>query len=585
MKVYIEALIKQSLAKLIEDKKLPGIVSIPASYKVSEVKDSRHGDYMSNIAFILAKQNSLALTPEEIAYLIKKNIVSFEKIAKIEVAPTGFLNFFVSKTHQYKIIANILIAKNKYGHTDIGKNKRILLEFVSANPTGPLHIGHGRSAAYGSTLANLMRAIGFEVDCEYYVNNAGRQIDILAVSVYLRYLELLGVKNLYFPQNAYQGDYIYQIAKDLYNKYHDKLKHSRDEVYADIDKKDDPEMNIDRFIENIKGVLKNNYGEIFNTSAEKILGTIKKDLAAFGVSYQTWFLEEDLIRLELMVKTVKRLKSSGFTYEKDGALWFKSSKFGDEKDRVILRKNGQSTYFASDIAYHDEKFSRQVNDKTYHKIINIFGADHHGYILRIKAAIKALGYDEKKMEVLLVQFANLYRNKQKIAMSTRSGNFITLKSLYTEIGVDATRFFYILRRSEQHLDFDINLAKSKTMDNPVYYIQYAHARIYSVLKKVANKVQDNIDFSLLNSVHEQNLISELNRYQNILTTAALNYEPHKLANYLQTLAACLHSYYGAQRLLVKNENILNARLALLKAVKQIIKNGLSLLGVRAQKSM
>ena len=585
MKAYIETCIKQSLAKLIEAKELTGVDAVPFSYKVGEVKDKKHGDYTSNIAFILAKQTNPILKPEEVAHLIKKNIAPCGKIAKIEVAPAGFLNFFVAKIHQYKIITDILIAKNKYGCADTHKNKRILLEFVSANPTGPLHIGHGRSAAYGSTLANLMRAIGFEVDCEYYVNNAGRQMDILTVSIYLRYLELLGIKNLSFPQNAYQGDYIYHIAKDLCTKYQHKFKHSYDDIYVDIDKKDDAESKMDGFISNIKDALKDDYEKIFNISTEKILDTIKKDLATFGISYKHWFLEKDLMRLGLIDKTIERLKYSGFTYKKDGALWFKSSKFGDEKDRVILRKNGQSTYFASDIAYHDEKFSRQVNGKTYHKIINIFGADHHGYIPRIKAAMKALRHDEKKMQVLLVQFANLYRGKERIAMSTRSGNFITLKSLYTEVGIDATRFFYILRRSEQHLDFDINLAKSKTMNNPVYYIQYAHARICSILKKADNKTQNDIDFSLLNSPHEQNLMSELSRYQNILTAAALNYEPHKLANYLQTLAAYMHSYYGAQRMLVNNKNVLNARLALLRSIKQIIKNGLSLLGVRAVESM
>jgi arginyl-tRNA synthetase len=455
--------------------------------------------------------------------------------------------------------------------SNIGAKQRILLEFVSANPTGPLHVGHGRGAAYGATVANLLRAVGFEVDNEYYVNDAGRQMDILATSVYLRYVETDK-----FPDNGYKGDYIFDIAKQINGI--DKL-----DIFAEVhaDEKDggDKEKHIDDLIANCKAQLGNAYKTIFDLAIQKILGGIKVDLSEFGVEYQQWFSEQSLVDSGLSKTTVEALQASGHIYEKDGALWFKTTEFGDDLDRVVVRDNGIHTYFASDIAYHLEKFERG-----YDKIINIWGSDHHGYIARVKASIKALGFDESKLEILLVQFANLYRGGKKVAMSTRSGSFVTLRELRKEVGNDAARFFYILRKSEQHMDFDLDLAKSKTNENPVFYIQYAHARICSVLKQDAGDAT-TIDLSLLNNEAESTLIKQLNRYKDVVQSSALNYEPHVLAYYLRELAGDFHSYYNNSEFLVEDTTLRNSRLLLISAVKQVISNGLNLLSVNAPDSM
>jgi len=568
MKEQLQQLIKQSLDSLVAD----GVLEVvPDNIRIDHSKDKSQGDFASNIAMVLAKQAKCA--PKILAEKIVNKLSNASEIENIEIAGPGFINFFMSQGSNTKVLNSIIDQANKFGLSDIGKGQRVLLEFVSANPTGPLHVGHGRGAAYGATVSNLLRAVGFEVDNEYYVNDAGRQMDILATSVYLRYIETNT-----FPDNGYKGDYIFDIAKQVDNV--EKL-----DVFAGVckDEKDggDKEQHIDELIVNCKAQLGNDYKKIFDLAINSILGGIKQDLAEFGVVYEKWFSEQSLVDSGLSQATVESLQNSGHIYEKEGALWFKTTDFGDDLDRVVVRDNGMHTYFASDIAYHLEKFERG-----YDKVINIWGADHHGYIARVKASIKALGHNPDKLEILLVQFANLFRGGEKVAMSTRSGSFVTLEELRHEVGNDAARFFYVLRKSEQHMDFDLDLAKSKTNENPVFYIQYAHARICSVLKQAEQKFNAvEADASLLSSDSELSLIKELNRYKDILQASAVNYEPHVLAYYLRDLAGDFHSYYNNSEFLVDQDTLRSSRLLLISAVKQVLSNGLGLLGVSAPDSM
>lgn len=566
MKEQIQTLLTQSLEALVVN----GVLTeVPDNIRIDHSKDKTQGDFASNIAMMLSKQAKCS--PRDLAQQIIGNLPSSAEVDKVEIAGPGFINFFMSQGSNASVVNQIIDQAGTFGLSNIGAKQRILLEFVSANPTGPLHVGHGRGAAYGATVANLLRAVGFEVDNEYYVNDAGRQMDILATSVYLRYVETDK-----FPDNGYKGDYIFDIAMQINGI--DKL-----DIFAEVhaDEKDggDKEKHIDDLIANCKAQLGNAYKTIFDLAIQKILGGIKVDLSEFGVEYQQWFSEQSLVDSGLSKTTVEALQASGHIYEKDGALWFKTTEFGDDLDRVVVRDNGIHTYFASDIAYHLEKFERG-----YDKIINIWGSDHHGYIARVKASIKALGFDESKLEILLVQFANLYRGGKKVAMSTRSGSFVTLRELRKEVGNDAARFFYILRKSEQHMDFDLDLAKSKTNENPVFYIQYAHARICSVLKQDAGDAT-TIDLSLLNNEAESTLIKQLNRYKDVVQSSALNYEPHVLAYYLRELAGDFHSYYNNSEFLVEDTTLRNSRLLLISAVKQVISNGLNLLSVNAPESM
>ncbi len=566
MKEKLQALLKLSLESLVKNDIL---TSAPAKIRIDHSKDKSQGDFASNVAMVLAKQ--AGCNPRELALKIINAIPEDNLIEKLEVAGPGFINFFLSNVANNQVVEQILEQGQRYGESSHGQGQRVLLEFVSANPTGPLHVGHGRGAAYGATVSNLLRAVGFEVENEYYVNDAGRQMDILATSVYLRYV---GADQ--FPDNGYQGDYIFDIAKKITGV--EKLD-IYDGVYADEKDGGDKEKHIDDLIANCKEALADDYQKIFNIAIESILSIIKTDLTEFGVDYDRWFSEQSLLDSGLSESTVKKLQDSGHIYKNKGALWFKTSEFGDEKDRVVVRDNGLHTYFASDIAYHLEKYQRG-----YDKIINIWGADHHGYIARVKASISALGYNPDQLEILLVQFANLYRDGKKVAMSTRSGSFVTLKELREEVGNDAARFFYVLRKSEQHMDFDLDLAKSKTNENPVYYIQYAHARICSVLKQGSSS-KATINLALLDKDEEQALIKQLNRYKDVVQSAAINYEPHVLAYYLRELSGDFHSYYNAHEFLVEDETLRTTRLYLIKAVKQILANGLKLLGVSAPETM
>jgi len=569
MKEQLQILINDSLKALLGEKV---ITEIPKSIRIDHSKEKDQGDFATNIALVLSKQAKCS--PKILAEKILANLPVCDAIEKTEIAGPGFINFFMSQESNTSIIENIIAEGDNYGLSDTGSGQRILLEFVSANPTGPLHVGHGRGAAYGATLSNLLRAVGFEVDNEYYVNDAGRQMDILATSVYLRYINTDS-----FPDNGYKGEYINSIADQISG-----IEKINILVGASADERDggDKEKHIDDLISNCKKALNDDYKVLFDVAINSILEGIKKDLSDFGVDYQKWFFEQSLIDSGLSDNTVKALKDSGYIYEKGNALWFKTTKFGDEKDRVVVRENGIHTYFASDIAYHLEKLERG-----YDKIINIWGADHHGYIARVKASIEALGYDQNKLEILLVQFANLYRNGRKVSMSTRSGSFVTLKELCDEVGNDAARFFYVLRKSEQHMDFDLDLAKSNTNENPVFYIQYAHARICSVLKqaKIKFKSPTLVDLSLLNNEAEVLLLKSLNRYKGVLKSSAVNYEPHVLAYYLRELAANFHSYYNSSEFLVGDDTLRGSRLMLIKAARQVLSNGLNLLGVGAPESM
>ena len=578
--------LQELLTKCVQDLISKGILNeMPSKIRIDHTKDNSHGDYATNIALMLSKQAKMS--PVELAKIIIDQFEQKNFIKKIEIAGPGFINFFISQESSSSIVNEILVQAASYGCSDIGQGKKVLLEYVSANPTGPLHVGHGRGAAYGATVSNLLRNAGFIVDNEYYVNDAGRQMDILTVSIYLRYLTICG-EDLRFPDNGYQGQYINDIAQGIYEtsgqKFHLKSDLVFENVCRDGTEGGDKEVHIDQLIEKAKSILGDGFKAVFEVGIESILSGIKNDLAEFGVVFEKWFSEQSLIDSGLSESCISKLKDSKNLYEKDGALWFKTTNYGDEKDRVVVRDNGNHTYFASDIAYHLEKL-----DRGYDKIINVWGADHHGYIPRVKASIEALGHNSDKLEILLVQFANLYRGGSKVQMSTRSGSFVTLEDLRAEVGNDAARFFYILRKSEQHMDFDLDLAKSKTNENPVYYIQYAHARICSVFKQADEKELEldvsQANLSLLTEETEKDILRELSRFRSVLESSAIQYEPHQLAYYLRDLSNHFHSYYNACKFIVDDKNLTQSRLALINATQQILKNGLSILGVGAPESM
>ncbi len=586
MKQQIEHAIHNALQHLHTDGMLG--VDIPP-IKIERTRNKKHGDFACNIALLLAKP--MQSNPRQIAQTIIDQLELSNFVEKIEIAGPGFINFYLPAAQQRGIVSQILHDKDQFGHSQYGKGQKIQLEFVSANPTGPLHVGHGRGAAYGATLANLLTAIGYTVHCEYYVNDAGRQMDILATSVWIRYLQLCG-ENLPFPSNAYKGEYVTQvIATTLYNEHDTAYSVAAKDVLQDLppDEKDggDKESYIDALITRCKKLLGDNrYRFVFELGLNTILDDIREDLSKFSVQYHDWYSERSLVESGKVNQCIKALQKTGYVYEQNGALWFRSSHFGDDKDRVIQRENGQTTYFASDIAYHKDKF-----DRGFDKVIDIWGADHHGYVPRVKAALKAMGYPLEQLEVLLVQFANLYRDGIKIPMTTRGGSFVTLRELREEAGNDATRFFYVMRRCEQHLDFDLNLAQSRSKENPVYYIQYAHARICSMLEKMQAQQIDYDqhlaleNISLLKTPHESSLLDTLIRYPEVLQQAAINSEPHLLVHYLRELAHAFHTYYNEHKVLLDDPVLRSVRVALSIAVRYVIANGLNLLGVSAPTSM
>ncbi len=585
MKKHLENLISQAIATL----KAQGVLDaeLNLAINIERTRDVAHGDFASNIALTLAKPAKT--NPRQLAQQIIEVLPTNDTVLKVEIAGAGFINFFMNPNAQYQIIADIQAAGENFGKSQIGAGKRIQVEFVSANPTGPLHVGHGRGAAYGSVIGNLLTATGFNVHREYYVNDAGRQMDILATSVWLRYLEACG-ETFTFPSNAYRGAYVRDIAQTLVEQHGKNYVHPSATVFADLPldapQGGDKEEYIDALISRAKQLLGDGYRVIFDVGLNNILDDIKDDLAEFGVTYEQWFSERSLMDDGSIEKALAVLKSNNYLYEKDGAIWFKSSELGDEKDRVVIRDNGQATYFASDIAYHWNKLERGFDT-----LIDIWGADHHGYIPRVKAALTALGADETKLHVLLVQFATLWRGKEKVQMSTRSGEFVTLRELRDEVGIDATRFFYVMRRSEQHMDFDLELATSKSNENPVFYVQYAHARICRVFEQLTEKgFSQNVSLGManlteLNAEHETALLTTLARYPEVIERAATQYEPHLLINYLRELATDFHTYYNAHQFIVESDTLRNARLNLITAIRQVLQNGLTLLGISAPVAM
>ena len=586
MKHHIADLLGQAIARLAQEGLLP-----PDLHTVIELERTRqkeHGDFACNIALTLAR--AAKIKPRDLAAAIVAAVPASNRIAKIEIAGPGFINFFLTSGAYQNLVTQILEAGAAYGRSQVGAGRRVQVEFVSANPTGPLHVGHGRGAAYGAAVADLLAAAGFKVHREYYVNDAGRQMDILATSVWLRYLELAGV-SLAFPSNGYKGDYVYDIAATLHRENADAYRHTAAAIFQGIPPDEpqggDKESHIDALIERCQTLLgPANYRKVFDLGLNVILADIRQDLEEFGVVYDAWFSERSLADSGKVESALARLKKSGHMYEKDGAWWFRSTDYGDEKDRVVVRDNGQKTYFASDIAYHTDKLARGFD-----QLIDVWGADHHGYVPRVKAALSAMGDDASKLEVLLVQFAILYRGGAKAQMSTRSGEFVTLRELRNEVGNDAARFFYVLRKCEQHMDFDLDLAKSQSNDNPVYYLQYAHARICSVLRLAGEKgmARDRAlgmsNLALLTETHELALLATLARYPEIIESAALGHEPHQVAYYLREAATDFHTYYSHHTFLVDAAGLRNARLNLIDATRQVLANGLGLLGVSAPESM
>lgn len=585
MKHIIKPLLKQSLENL--KNKLEWMIEIPDPL-IEATKDKQFGDFASNIALVLAKK--VNLKPRDLADSIIKELPASNEVAKVEIAGPGFINFFLTPQSLHSVVSHILNSGERYGYSDIGKEKKINVEFVSSNPTGPLHVGHGRHAAFGDSVANLLEAIGYSVYREYYVNDAGRQMDILAVSVWIRYLQIQD-QTIIFPSNGYKGDYVFLIAQELKDKYGDRFVSTTEKVFNKLPLDEvqggDKELYIDALIARARALLnEQNYQLIFNHSLNLILEDIKKDLAEFGVYFQNWFSEKEFTKGPEVDRIVEKLRQSQHAYERDGALWFRSTDFGDEKDRVLARSNGQRTYFANDLVYHVNKFERN-----FESAIDIFGSDHHGYIPRMKAGLKALDINQDRLTYLLVQFVNLYRNGVQIPMSTRSGSFIPLRELRQEVGNDAARFFYVMRKSEQPMDFDLELAKSKSNENPVYYIQYAHARICSVFRQLEDKKidfhqQKGIDnLNLLIKPHEIKILNTLILFPDMIQNAALSHEPQIVTTYLRELANDFHAYYNSEQFIVEDELLRHARLSLILSARQVIANGLKLIGVSAPTSM
>jgi arginyl-tRNA synthetase len=558
--------------------------------EIERPKQASHGDFSCNLAMQLAR--AMKRNPRELAQLLLSELPKSPFVTKAEIAGAGFINFHVPASAKLEVVRGVLAQGETFGRSTVGGKKKVQVEYVSANPTGPLHVGHGRGAAYGASLSSLLAYAGWDVTREYYVNDAGRQMDILAVSTWLRYLELHG-EAVPFPPNAYQGDYVRDMAKQMQAAHAGKYVRPAAAVLvgtpglpererSDDEAKAQRETHLDALIANAKDLLGEDWNYVHNHVLTEQLEDGRSDLEEFGVHFDVWFSEKSLFDTGLVARCVERLEKAGHLYVQNGAKWFKSTTFGDEKDRVVQRDNGLFTYFASDIAYHLNKYERGFD-----RIINIWGADHHGYIARVKGAISALELDPVRLDVALVQFAVLYRDGQKTSMSTRSGEFVTLRELRGEVGNDACRFFYVLRKSDQHLDFDLDLAKSQSNENPVYYIQYAHARVCSVIAQWGGDLATlaDADLARLDNPRELALAAKLGEFTELIESAASELAPHLIAFYLKDLAAEFHSYYNAERMLVDDAALKDARVALAAAVRQVIRNGMTILGVGCPQSM
>ena len=576
--------IKKTLSQILEDlysQIEPEVKNLKIS--IQDNKEKEHGDLATNIAMVLAKP--LKKNPKEIAEEIKQNFVLDEKIIKIEVAGPGFLNFFLSKDSHGEILEQIQKENKDFGKSG-SKQSKVLIEYVSSNPTGPLHVGHGRGAVFGSVLSSLLEEAGFEVDQEYYVNDFGRQMNILATSAWIRYCQLFS-SEIKMMQQGYQGDYLIPIAKKLKDEKSDSLFKIEESLIQKLNSEDQDDEFTDQLVESLRVILKEEFQYIREFALSEILHLIKADLEQCGVHHNAWFSESSLYGNDGSTDSkvdvsIEELKSRGFIYEEGGAIWFKSSSLGDDKDRVLRRGNGEYTYFASDVAYHLDKY-----DRGYDRVINVWGSDHHGYLPRVRAAMDACDRDINKLEVIFIQFANLVKGGKKVSMSTRSGDFITLNELMNEVTTEAARFFYINRKADQHLEFDLDLAKEQSKDNPLYYIQYAHARICSVLRKAENEFEDfdSVDLALLGSEKEIEILKLLRQYPQLIERSAKAGEPHLLCYFLRDLSGVFHSYYNSEKFLIEDKELMTSRLFLLKGVKQVIANGLRVLGIKAPEEM
>lgn len=560
MREILRGIIRDSLLECLGKEHLQDVGK--AQWVVEIPKRADHGDYATNAALVLASR--FGRKPMELAQLVAERLQDPQGyIREAQIAPPGFINIFLNRKRVMEVLAQVLQEGRAYGRSQAGANTRVLVEFVSANPTGPLHIGHGRGAALGDVLSNVMEAAGFQVSREYYVNDVGRQMEILGRSLFLRYLEETGRK-IEFPEDHYRGDYMVELAREFRAAHGDDWA-LKDEAQA-----------LPTFTQ---------------FASKRILEGIKKDLEDFRVGYDRWFHESELHSQGKVSDYLEGLKAKGLVYEQDGALWFKSSAFGDEKDRVVVRRDGRTTYLASDIAYHADKL-----DRGFERLIDIWGADHHGYVPRMKGVIEALGRDPACLDVILVQMVSLVRDGVPVAMSTRAGEFTTLRQVMEEVGVDAARYIFLSRTPDSHLDFDLELAKRQEKENPVYYVQYAHARICSILREAGERgiklpSAQEADWRLLELPEEWELVKQMVGYPDVVKEAALSLEPHRITYFLDSLASDFHSYYNLgwidprARVICAEPELTKARLVLVNAIRQILSNALELLGVSAPEQM
>jgi arginyl-tRNA synthetase len=586
VKTLIETLVRQALDALPEA--LLPKDQRAVSVEVERTRDPTHGDFASNVAMRLAK--TTRQSPRKLALALQAALPAHPAIAKVDIAGAGFVNFFLAESAYHDEIGRALAAGADYGKSRVGADRRMVVEYVSANPTGPLHVGHGRGAAYGASLANLLEAVGYRIAREYYVNDAGRQMEILAASTWLRYLERCG-ERFTFPANGYRGDYLLAIAERLYTECGTALVRSSAELFKDLPADEpqggDKDAYIDAVIARARLLLGDAaFRRVQDDALGSILADIRDDLAEFGVTFDSWFSERSLSDSGAVDRAVAALEAAGQSYVKDGAVWFKSTAYGDEKDRVMVRENGIKTYFASDIAFVFNKLERGFEHLLY-----VWGADHHGYVARLRAGLIALGGPPERLEIRLVQFVTLLRGGQKAQMSTRSGEFVTLRALRAEVGNDAARLFYVMRSNDQHLDFDLELAKARSNDNPVYYIQYAHARVSSVLRQMQERgfahdaARGLSALGLLVEPQERRLIKRASSFPETVEYCAMNRAPHALVHYLRDLANDFHTYYSAHQFIVEDAALRDARVSLACAAQIVIRNGLRLLGVSAPETM
>jgi arginyl-tRNA synthetase len=554
---------------------------------VERTRDAQHGDFACNIALRLAQ--AVGRNPRELAAQIVAALPASVLVRKAEVAGAGFINFYLAVDARANVLQQVHALGARFGASDVGRGQKILLEYVSANPTGPMHVGHGRQAAWGATLANLLAATGHDIQREYYINDAGRQVDILTVSVWIRYLQQGGAA-LPFPENGYRGEYVNAIAQQLRLALGAALMADAAAVLHDLPADapaGDKEKYIDALIERMQQQLgAAAFQSVMRLALDEMLKDIRSDLDEFGVRFDRWYSERSLSENGAIERALQRLRQQHQLYEKDGATWFRASAFGDDEDRVLVRSNGQFTYFAPDLAYHLDKRQRGFD-----RLIDVWGADHHGYVPRMRGGLVAMGEAGDCLEVCLIQFVSLFRGEVKVPMGKRDGQFVTLRQLRAEVGNDACRLFYLMRSHDQHLDFDLELAKSRSNDNPVYYIQYAHARVASVMQQLAARglqldLQAGVgNATALDSPHEVAVLTALARYPEIVAQAALLRTPHALVHYLRELATAFHSWYNAAVFIVDEAPLRDARLALALGVQQAVRNGLTLLGVSAPVAM